>query len=123
MADVGIVVIAENPYAEGEGDSNDLTLTQIELDLIARVSEQSKRVVVLVMSGRPRVITDALDLADAWAAIWLPGTEAQGVADVIFGDAPFVGKTPFTWPASMDQLPLGSYTTEPLFPFGHGLEK
>ena len=123
VADVGIVVIAEDPYAEGEGDSNDLTLTQIELDLITRVSEQSKRVLVLVMSGRPLVITDALDLADAWAAIWLPGTEAQGVADVIFGDAPFVGKTPFTWPASMDQLPLGSYTTEPLFPYGFGLEK
>jgi beta-glucosidase len=123
IADVGIVVIAENPYAEGEGDSNDLTLSQIELDLIARVKEQSMRVVVLIMAGRPLVITDALDLADAWVAIWLPGTEAQGVADVIFGDAPFTGKTPFSWPASMDQLPLGSYTTQPLFPYGHGIEK
>ena len=123
IADVGIVVIAENPYAEGEGDTDDLTLSQTELDLIARVKEQSERVVVLIMAGRPLVITEALDLADAWVAIWLPGTEGQGVADVIFGDAPFVGKTPFTWPASMDQLPLGSYTTQPLFPYGHGIEK
>jgi beta-glucosidase len=76
-----------------------------------------------MMAGRPLVITEALDLADAWVAIWLPGTEGAGVADVLFGDMPFVGKTPFTWPASMDQLPLGSYTTEPLFPYGHGIEK
>jgi beta-glucosidase len=123
IADVGIVVIAEAPYAEGEGDSNDLTLSDIELELIGRVKEQSDKVVVLVMSGRPLVITEALDLADAWVAIWLPGTEGAGVADVLFGEMPFSGKTPFTWPASMDQLPLGSTTTEPLFPYGHGIEK
>jgi beta-glucosidase len=123
IADVGIVVIGEDPYAEGEGDIDDLTLSQIELDLIARVNERSEHVVVIIMSGRPLVITEALDFADAWVAIWLPGTEGDGVADVIFGDAPFVGKTPFTWPASMDQLPLGSYTAQPLFPFGHGIEK
>jgi beta-glucosidase len=75
IADVGIVVIAEAPYAEGEGDTNDLTLSQVELELIARVKEQSEKVVVLIMSGRPLVITEALDLADAWVAIWLPGTE------------------------------------------------
>jgi beta-glucosidase len=123
IADVGIVVIAEAPYAEGEGDSNDLTLSDIELELIGRVKEQSEKVVVLIMSGRPLVITEALDLADAWVAIWLPGTEGAGVADVLFGEMPFSGKTPFTWPASMDQLPLGSTTTEPLFPYGHGIEK
>ena len=122
IAEVGIVVVAERPYAEGVGDSNNLTLSENEIDMIARVAERSERVVVLVMSGRPLVITEALDMADAWVAIWLPGTEGQGVADVIFGDQPFVGKTPFTWPATMDQLPLGSYDTEPLFPYGYGLE-
>jgi beta-glucosidase len=93
------------------------------MQLIARVKEQSEKVVVLIMAGRPLVITEALDLADAWVAIWLPGTEGGGVADVLFGEMPFSGKTPFTWPASIDQLPLGSYTTEPLFPYGHGIEK
>ncbi len=122
IADVGIVVVAENPYAEGEGDSNDLTLTTSDIEMIKRVKERSQKLVVIVMSGRPLVITEALDLADAWVAVWLPGTEGEGVADVIFGDAPFVGKTPFTWPASMEQLPLGSYETEPLFPYGYGLE-
>jgi beta-glucosidase len=123
IADVGIVVIAEAPYAEGEGDSNDLTLSDIEQELIARVKAQSEKVVVLIMAGRPLVITEALDLGDAWVAIWLPGTEGAGVADGLFGEVPFSGKTPFTWPASMDQLPLGSYITEPLFRYGHGIEK
>ena len=122
IADVGVVVVAENPYAEGVGDARDLTLSETDVAMIERVGERSERVVVLVMSGRPRVITDALDLADAWAAIWLPGTEGQGVVDVLFGDEPFTGKTPLTWPASMEQLPLGSYETEPLFPYGYGLE-
>ncbi|MDF1520777.1 MAG: glycoside hydrolase family 3 N-terminal domain-containing protein [Brevefilum sp.] len=122
IADVGIVVVAENPYAEGVGDARDLTLSSNDLEMIERVKERSQKLVVIVMSGRPLVIAEAFDLADAWVAIWLPGTEGDGVADVIFGDAPFVGKTPFTWPASMDQLPLGSYDTEPLFPYGYGLE-
>jgi len=123
IADVGVVVIAERPYAEGVGDDEDLTLTQSDIDLIARVKERSQKVVVIILSGRPLVITKALDLADAWVAAWLPGTEGQGVADVVFGDLPFSGKTPFTWPASMDQLPLGSTNSEPLFPFGFGLER
>jgi beta-glucosidase len=122
IADVGVVVVAENPYAEGVGDARDLTLPSRDVEMIQRVRERSEKVVVIVMSGRPLVITEALDLADAWVAIWLPGTEGEGVADVIFGDLPFVGKTPVTWPASMDQLPLGSYETEPLFPYGYGLE-
>jgi len=122
VADVGIVVVAENPYAEGVGDARDLTLSSNDLEMIERVKERSQKLIVIVMSGRPLVITEALDLADAWVAVWLPGTEGEGVADVVFGDAPFVGKTPFTWPASMDQLPLGSYNTEPLFPYGYGLE-
>lgn len=123
IADVGVVVIAERPYAEGVGDDEDLTLNQSDIDLITRVKERSQKVVVIILSGRPLVITEALDLADAWVAAWLPGTEGQGVADVIFGDLPFSGKTPFTWLASMDQLPLGISNSEPLFPFGFGLER
>ena len=66
-------------------------------------------------------------MADAWVAAWLPGTEGQGVADVLFGDLPFTGKLPYTWPASMDQLPLGPANPraagqKPLFPYGYGLK-
>jgi beta-glucosidase len=123
IADVGIVVVSEKPYTEGEGDSDDLVLSQAYVDLIARVRERSQKVVVLMISGRPLMIAEALDMADAWVAAWLPGTEGQGVADVLFGDMPFTGKTPFTWPASMDQLPVGSSQGSPLFPFGYGIER
>jgi beta-glucosidase len=123
IADVGIVVVSEKPYTEGEGDSDNLVLSQAYVDLIARVRERSQKVVVLMISGRPLMIAEALDMADAWVAAWLPGTEGQGVADVLFGDMPFTGKTPFTWPASMDQLPVGSSQGSPLFPFGYGIER
>jgi beta-glucosidase len=123
IADVGIVVIHEKPYAEGLGDRADLTLLPDEVSLISRVGERSHKLVVIIISGRPLVLTGHLNLADAWVAAWLPGTEGQGVIDVVFGDVPFTGRTPFTWPRSMDQLPLGSGGGEPLFPFGFGIQR
>lgn len=119
-ADVGIVVLGELPYAEGRGDAADLSLSDSDVELIRRMGEQADKVVVILLSGRPLIITDALPLADAWVAAWLPGTEGQGIADNLFGDHPFTGKLPYTWPASMAQVPLGA-GGEPLFPFGHGL--
>ena len=95
-------------------------LSESDVELIRRVGEQADKVVVILLSGRPLIITDALPLADAWVAAWLPGTEGQGIADDLFGDHPFTGTLPYTWPASMDQLPLGT-GDEPLFPFGYGL--
>jgi len=121
-ADVGVVVIAERPYAEGEGDREDLSLRQNEIELIERMRARSNKLVVIVLSGRPLVIADQLHLADAWVAAWLPGTEGQGITDVLFGDAPFTGKTAFSWPASMDQIPLGAGSGEPLYALGFGLE-
>ena len=128
IADVGIVVLAEEPYAEGMGDAADISLTDMEFELIDKVSQQSDAVVVVLISGRPRVITDALPLADAWVAAWLPGTEGAGVADVLFGDYPFTGKTAFSWPRSNEQLPINVNNSKdkagcdaPLFPFGYGL--
>ena len=82
---------------------------------------------VIILSGRPLIITEQLPLADAWVAAWLPGCEGQGVADVLFGDYAFTGKLPYSWPRSMDQLPFDfanlptSGCNAPLFPFGYGL--
>jgi beta-glucosidase len=128
VADVGIVVLAEPPYAEGVGDRADLSLSLTESNLIAEMREQSKTVIVILLSGRPRVITEQLPLADAWVAAWLPGTEGDGIADVLFGDYPFTGKLPYSWPRSNEQLPIninniGNKTgcDAPLFPFGYGL--
>jgi beta-glucosidase len=127
-ADIAIVVVGEFPYAEGVGDKADLSLPQRDIDLIQEVGAKSEQMVVIILSGRPLVITEQLPLADAWIAAWLPGSEGQGIADVLFGDTPFTGKLPFTWPRSMDQLPFNfeSLPTEgcqaPLFPYGYGLD-
>ncbi len=127
-ADVAIVVVGEKPYAEGRGDNANPALSENDIELIQRVREQAEKVVVIIISGRPLVITEALPYADAFVAAWLPGTEGQGVADVLFGDQPFSGKTPFSWPRSVEQLPFdfANLPTEgcaaPLFPYGYGLD-
>jgi len=129
IADVGILVLAEEPYAEGVGDRADIALTDEEIELIVRMKEQSNSVVVILLSGRPRVITEQLSLADAWVAAWLPGTEGAGIADVLFGEVPFTGKLSYSWPRSNEQLPININNAAdktgcdaPLFPFGYGLE-
>ena len=129
VADVGVVVLAEKPYAEGLGDNADISLTEGETDLLFRMIEQSNSVVVILLSGRPRVITEQLPLAEAWVAAWLPGTEGGGIADVLFGDFPFTGKLSYSWPRTNEQLPINSNNSAektscdaPLFPFGYGLE-
>jgi len=124
IADIGIVVISEQPYAEGVGDQADLTLAQADSDLIARARERCQKLVVILLSGRPLVLSDQLPMMDALVAAWLPGSEGAGVADVLFGDYPFNGRLPYTWPWTNDQLPLNIHNAqsgEALFPFGFGL--
>jgi beta-glucosidase len=130
MADVGIVVVGEQPYAEGVGDTSDLTLSQADVQAITNLRAHSKKLVAIILSGRPLVITEQFNLADAWVAAWLPGTEAMGVADVLFGEYPFTGKLPYTWPRTNEQLPINKNTSAnlsgcaaPLFPYGYGLGK
>jgi beta-glucosidase len=103
-------------------------LQDSEIRLLNKVREQSKSVAVILVSSRPRVISEQLPMAEAWVATWLPGTEAGGIADVLFGDYPFTGKLPYTWPRSNEQLPINinnsadkSGCDAPLFPFGYGL--
>ena len=128
IAEAGIVVIAEQPYAEGVGDQADLSLSGSESKLITEMAKQSKKVIVVLISGRPRVITDQLPLAQAWVAAWLPGTEGEGIADVLFGDYPFTAKLSYSWPRSNEQLPINVNNAAdktgceaPLFSFGYGL--
>src|SRR5207249_2927395 len=103
-ADVGIVVVAERPYAEGVGDSSTLDLPSEDVALVAKVRPLVKSLVVVAISGRP-VILGNLVSADAVVAAWLPGTEGTGVADVLLGDEPFVGTTPYTWPKAAADAP------------------
>jgi beta-glucosidase len=123
-ASVGIVVIAEPPYAEGEGDKGDLRLTADQIALIHKVRPHCDKLLLVIYSGRPLIITEQLELCDAVVAAWLPGSEGAAISDVLFGDVPFTGKLTYNWPRSMDQVPLAALRASsepPLFPFGHGL--
>ncbi|MDQ0810975.1 beta-glucosidase [Streptomyces sp. B3I7] len=123
--DVGVVVVGETPYAEGVGDvgnGNDLELTAADKAAVHTVCAAMK-CVVLVVSGRPQLVGDLLGETDALVASWLPGTEGDGVADVLYGRRPFTGQLPVTWPKSESQLPInvGDASYAPQFPFGWGL--
>lgn len=118
---VCIAVVGELPYAEGRGDSASLSLPPGEQRVLRRMEAACARLVVVLVAGRPLMITDDLPKWDALVAAWLPGSEGAGVADVLFGDRPFRGRLPVTWPRSLDQLPLGSGNGDPLFPYGFGL--
>jgi beta-glucosidase len=121
-ASVGIAVVGERPYAEGMGDDSNLALAEHDLEMLERIRGKVDRLVVIMLSGRPMIVTDYLEDWDGLVAAWLPGTEAQGIADVLFGDYAFVGKLPYTWPRSADQLPQGALDPdEALFPLGFGL--
>ncbi|KAF4374154.1 hypothetical protein G4B88_020546 [Cannabis sativa] len=120
--DYAIVVVGEPPYAETAGDSLNLTIAEPGPSTMKNVCGAVKCVVVVV-SGRPVVIEPYVATVDALVAAWLPGTEGQGVADVLFGDYGFTGKLARTWFKTVDQLPMnvGDKHYDPLFPFGFGL--
>ncbi|TMW94947.1 hypothetical protein EJD97_009595, partial [Solanum chilense] len=120
--DYAIVVVGEVPYAEMLGDSSNLTIPEPGPSTINNVCGAVKCVVVII-SGRPVVLEPYVDKIDGLVAAWLPGTEGQGVADVLFGDYGFTGKLARTWFKSVDQLPMnvGDPHYDPLFPFGFGL--
>ncbi|CAN1171099.1 Beta-glucosidase BoGH3B [Linum perenne] len=117
-----IVVVGEIPYAESQGDNGNLTIPEAGITAINNVCGWTKCVVVLV-SGRPLVIQPYLPKITALVAAWLPGTEGQGIADVLYGDYGFTGKLPRTWFKSVSQLPMnfGDKNYDPLFPFGFGI--
>jgi beta-glucosidase len=122
-ADVGIVVIGETPYAEGLGDVNVPEISAQDVEAIRNVKSAGVPLVVVLISGRPMLINEILDLADAILAAWLPGTEGRGVTDVIFGDYNPTGRLSFSWPRNASQYPTNTADPNynPLFPYSFGL--
>lgn len=125
-AEIGIAVVSEKPYAEGWGDNPNPAINKSDLEAIENLKKSSDKVIVVILSGRPLLITDQISSWDAAVAGWLPGSEGGGVADVLFGNQPFTAKLPITWPANIGQVPTnadGSTNngTEPLFKRGFGL--
>jgi beta-glucosidase len=122
-ADVGVAVIGEKPYAEMFGDRTDLSLAPEDVAAVENLKAAGIPVVVVVVSGRPLILGPVLDKADALLAAWLPGTEGEGVADVLFGDYKPAGKLTFSWPRTMAQIGVhrGDAGYNPLYPYGYGL--
>jgi beta-glucosidase len=122
-ADVAIVVIGETPYAEGTGDRTDLSISNVDYQTLVNVKNSNVPTVVILISGRPMIINNILSLSNAIVAAWLPGTEGEGVTDVIWGDYNPVGKLTQSWPKSMNQIPInyGDQNYDPLFTYKYGL--
>jgi beta-glucosidase len=131
--DIAVVVVGETPYAEfmgdigGEMNKYQLTLTEQHQQLIDTYTSRGIKTVVVLISGRPLVVTKQLEKVQAFVAAWLPGSEGDGVAEVLFGEFNFKGKLPHSWPKSEEDY-TGKYgpnfwdnTIEPLFPYGFGL--
>jgi len=117
--DVCVAIVGEDPYAEGLGDSTDLALPG--LGILDTLTGRCGTTILVVLSGRPVIITDALSKVDAVVAAWLPGTAGEGIADTLFGDVPFTGKLPVNWPRDIGQVPSAPEGQDYLFPIGFGL--
>jgi beta-glucosidase len=147
--EVAIIIIGERPYAEGLGDirdgdhliveagsqingsinvlepyGNTLELAQLhpeDLRVIKTITAKGIPAIVILVSGRPLVVGKELDESAAFVSAWLPGSEGQGIADVLFGDFDFEGKLSFCWPESDDYPSATKRNLKPLFPLGYGL--
>jgi beta-glucosidase len=122
--DVAIAVIGETPYAEGQGDRTDgMGLDRSDLSVLNNLKRAGIPTIVVLVSGRPLVVTTQLPDWRAFIAGWLPGTEGAGVADVLFGDYKPTGKLPMSWPRTATQIPInvGDAGYDPLFAYGFGL--
>jgi beta-glucosidase len=118
--EVGLVVLSEATYAEGMGDRISLDLNAEQKTLLERVRARCEKMVVVLISGRPLIVTNDIANWDAFVAAWLPGTEGAGVSDVLYGEQPFTGKLGFHWAESHDDIPLTT-SSKALFELGFGL--
>ncbi len=117
-AKVAVIVIGEEPYAEMKGDRRDLALDPADVAAVRNAKAAGVPVIVVLFSGRPLILEPILDHLDALIAAWLPGSEGDGIADVLFGVTSPTGKLSVTWPKSMAQVPLNAGG---LFDYGFGL--
>ena len=150
LHDVAVIVIGETPYAEGMGDIREsdniiveagsainglispldpygdtLVLNELhpeDLAAIRNVTKLGIPAVVVLISGRPLVVKAELAESSAFVAAWLPGSEGQGIADVIFGEYDFEGRLSFSWPENAaDNFNRGDANYTPRFEYGFGL--
>ncbi|OOG46031.1 exo 1,3/1,4-beta-D-glucan glucohydrolase [Rhodanobacter sp. C01] len=130
--DVAIVVFGEDPYAEFQGDLPNLAYrpgNDHDLDLLRRLHGQGVPVVAVFLTGRPLWMNREINAADAFVVAWLPGSEGEGIADVLLRTRDdriahdFHGKLAYAWPRSAVQIPVAAAARgeHPQFPYGFGL--
>ncbi len=131
QSDVIVLCLGEGAYCETPGNITDLTLPEAQLAYAEKLIATGKPVVLVMLEGRPRVITRIADKVDGILTAFLPGMEGgRAIADIIFGDANPSGKLPVSYPKSPNGITLYDYKPieffdgnkyDPLFPFGYGL--
>ena len=123
LFDAAIVVVGEDPYTEMQGDSDSLYLSAKDKQTIANVKSLNIPYIIVLITGRPLIVTEEIKDADAFVVAWLPGTEGNGVSDVLFGDVAPTGKLSFSWPVDMLNVPVNFDDEDynPLFKLGYGL--
>ena len=132
-SDLIITVVGENPYSETGGDTTPAGLKPVSADmrLLDSIEESiadngnDPMKVLIVIAGRPINITDYVEKYDAVIMAFLPGTEGEGIADVLFGDYDFTGTLPVTWIKNLENVneKFSLPESEILFPYGFGLNK
>lgn len=130
--DVAIVVFGEDPYAEFQGDLPNLAYrpgNDHDLDLLRRLHKQGVPVVAVFLTGRPLWMNREINASDAFVVAWLPGSEGEGIADVLLRTRDgriahdFHGKLAYAWPRTAVQIPVAAAQRgeQPQFPYGYGL--
>lgn len=130
-SDVVVICLGEPAYCETPGSIFDLTLNRAQLELANKIIETGKPVILVMLEGRARVITDIAQNAEGILLGFLPGMEGgNAIADILFGDVNPSGKLPITYPRSPNGITLYDYKPiekfdgndyKPLWPFGYGL--
>ena len=122
-ADVVIAVYGEDPYAEFQGDRENLDFVPNGFDTNKLTTYKNKGipVVSVFLSGRPMWANPEINNSDSFIAAWLPGSEGGGVSDILFQTDPsydFLGRLSFNWPQSAVVI---KNNNDPLFKIGYGL--
>lgn len=146
-ADVILLAIGETAEMSGESSSRtNISIPQAQKDLLKELKKTGKPIVLILFTGRPLVLNEENEIADAILNVWFPGSEAgYAISDVVFGKVNPSGKLPMTFPRNVGQIPLfynhkntgrpenatdkydkfrSVYMDSPnsaLFPFGYGL--
>ena len=122
-ADVVIAVYGEDPYAEFQGDRENLAFIPNGFDTkkLSTYKENGIPIVSVFLSGRPMWANTEINNSDSFVAAWLPGSEGGGISDMLFKTDPsfdFTGRLSFTWPAS---AVVSKNNNQALFEIGYGL--